>query len=74
MVSRAASAGVARAVSPCATAFDGDMTFCMASGAVEADPTVLSALAAEVASDAIRDAVLSADPAPGCPTAADRAN
>ena len=74
VVARAASAGVARAVSPCATAFDGDMTFCMAAGTVEADPTVVSALAAEVASDAIRDAVLSADPAPGCPTAADRAN
>jgi L-aminopeptidase/D-esterase-like protein len=74
VVARAASAGVARAVSPCATAFDGDMTFCLASGAVDADATVLSALAAEVTSDAIRDAVLCADGAPGCPSAAERAN
>jgi L-aminopeptidase/D-esterase-like protein len=73
VVARAASAGVARAVSPCATAFDGDMTFCMASGRVDADADVLAALAAEVTSAAIRDAVLSADGAPGCPTAAERA-
>src|SRR4051794_15841429 len=32
LVARAASAGVARAVSPCATNFDGDMTFCLAGG------------------------------------------
>src|SRR4051794_32779684 len=37
LVARAASAGVARAVSPCATPFDGDMACCIASGAVEAD-------------------------------------
>jgi L-aminopeptidase/D-esterase-like protein len=67
VVSRAASAGVARAVIPSATAFDGDMTFCIASGAVEVDPLVLSAVAAEVTAAAIRDAARSADPAPGCP-------
>jgi L-aminopeptidase/D-esterase-like protein/catechol 2,3-dioxygenase-like lactoylglutathione lyase family enzyme len=72
VVARAASAGVARAVSPCATAFDGDMTFVLASGAVEADPLILGALAAEATSAAIRDAVRSADGAPGCPSAADR--
>jgi L-aminopeptidase/D-esterase-like protein len=72
LVSRAASAGVARAVSPCATPFDGDMTFCLASGAVEADPMVLAALGAEAASAAIRDAVATAEGAPGCPAAADR--
>jgi L-aminopeptidase/D-esterase-like protein len=74
VVSRAASAGVARAVSPCATAFDGDMTFCMASGAVDADPGLVSALAAEVTSAAIRDAVVTASSAPGCPAAAERAS
>ena len=73
IVARAAAAGLARAVSPCATAFDGDMTFVLASGAVEADPLLLGVLGAEVTSAAIRDAVLSADAAPGCPTAADRA-
>jgi L-aminopeptidase/D-esterase-like protein len=71
-VSRAASAGVARAVSPCATAWDGDMVFCMAAGEADVDRFTLSALAAETASAAIRDAVLSATGAPGCPTAAER--
>ena len=72
IVARAASAGVARAVSPSATAFDGDMTFCLASRRVEADPGVLSALAAEVTAEAIRDAIRSANGAPGCPSAFDR--
>ncbi len=72
LVARAASAGVARAVSPCATPFDGDMTFCLASGQVEVDPMVVSALAAEVSSAAIRDAVMRATAAPGCASAADR--
>ena len=71
-VARAASAGVARAVSPCATAWDGDMVFCMAAGEAEADRFALSALAAEAASAAIRDAVMCAKGAPGCPTAAER--
>ncbi len=71
-VSRAAAAGVSRAVSPSATAHDGDMVFCMASGQVEVDRFVLSALAAEVTADAIRDAVVQATGAPGCPSAAER--
>jgi L-aminopeptidase/D-esterase-like protein len=71
-VARAASPGVARAVSPCATAFDGDMVFCLASGQVEIDSFVLAAIAAEVTTAAIRDAVATATAAPGCPTAAER--
>ncbi len=73
IVARAMTAGVARAVSPAATAFDGDATFVLASGAVDADPLVVSTQAAEATSAAIRDAVLTADGAPGCPSAADRA-
>lgn len=71
-LARAAAPGVARAVSPCATPFDGDMVFTLASGKVEADPMVLGALAAEVTAEAIRDAVATATSAPGCPTAAER--
>jgi L-aminopeptidase/D-esterase-like protein len=71
-MARAASPGVARAISPCATAHDGDMVFCLSSGMVEIDRFVLSALAAEVTSAAIRDAVDRATAAPGCPTAAER--
>jgi L-aminopeptidase/D-esterase-like protein len=72
LVARAASAGVARAVSPSATAVDGDVAFCVASGRVAADPLVLSALAAEVTAEAIRDAVRQATGAPGCPAASER--
>jgi L-aminopeptidase/D-esterase-like protein len=73
LVARAASAGVARAVAPAATTYDGDVVACMATGAVDLDPFVISALGAEVAAAAIRDAVRSATGAPGCPAAAERA-
>jgi L-aminopeptidase/D-esterase-like protein len=72
LVARAASAGVARAVSPSATAVDGDVAFCVASGRVEADALALAALAAEVTAAAIRDAVRQATGAPGCPAASER--
>jgi L-aminopeptidase/D-esterase-like protein len=58
LVARAAAAGFARAVSPCATAFDGDMAFCLAAGAIEADLLTVSVMAAEATSAAIRDGVL----------------
>jgi L-aminopeptidase/D-esterase-like protein len=70
MVARAMAAGVARAVSPSATAFDGDFTACIASGTVDADAGVVAVVAAEATSAAIRDAVLQATGAPGCPSAA----
>ncbi len=56
-VARAATAGLTRAVSPSATAYDGDMTFVLASGAVAADLFTVSVMAAEAVSAAIRDAV-----------------
>lgn len=59
-VARAASAGLARAVSPSSTAFDGDMTFVLASGAVPADLLTVSVMAAEASSAAIRDAAVQA--------------
>lgn len=71
-VARAASAGVARAVDPSATAVDGDAVFCIATRAVEADLFALSALAAEATALAIRDGVASATSAPQCPTASER--
>jgi len=72
LVARAGSAGVARAVSPSATAGDGDLVVCAATGDVPADPWVLSALAPEVVAAAIRDGVRSATGAPGCPSASER--
>jgi L-aminopeptidase/D-esterase-like protein len=56
-VARAATAGVTRAINPSATAYDGDMTFVLASGTVEADLLQVSVLAAEAVTLAIRDAV-----------------
>ena len=72
LVARAGSAGVARAVAPSATAHDGDLVVCAATGEVEVDPFLVSALAPEVIAEAIRDGVRSATPAPGCPTASQR--
>jgi L-aminopeptidase/D-esterase-like protein len=72
LVARAASAGVARAVEPSATAWDGDLVHCLASGSAEADPFAVSVLAADVAARAIRDGVRQARGTPDCPSAADR--
>ncbi|WP_205695546.1 P1 family peptidase [Conexibacter sp. SYSU D00693] len=60
LVARAASAGVARAVDPVATSYDGDVAFCLSTGTVEVDPFALGAAAAWAAADAVRDAARSA--------------
>ena len=67
LVARAASAGVAQAVSPSATAFDGDVSFCLAGGRVGADAPVVAVASAEATAAAVRDAVRQATGAPGCP-------
>jgi L-aminopeptidase/D-esterase-like protein len=72
LVARAATGGVSRAVQPSATAVDGDVVYVMASRRVPAQPFGVSALAADVAAAAIRDAVECATGAPGCPAATDR--
>jgi L-aminopeptidase/D-esterase-like protein len=72
LVARAATAGVSRAVQPSATAWDGDLVYALASGAVEAHPFAISTLAADVTAAAIRDGVRQATGAPDCPSAADR--
>jgi L-aminopeptidase/D-esterase-like protein len=72
LVARAASAGVARAVDPAATAVDGDVVYCVATGRVPVDPLTASAVAAGVTAAAIRDAVRRATSAPGCPAASER--
>jgi L-aminopeptidase/D-esterase-like protein len=72
LVARAASAGVARAVEPAATAVDGDVVYCLATGGKRLDGLTIAALAADVSAAAIRDAVRSAASAPGCPAASSR--
>ena len=71
MCARAANAGVARAVSPVWTPFDGDAVFCASTCRVEADPLVVSLTAADVVAAAIRDGLLAATGAPGCPSVSD---
>ena len=71
LVARAANAGVARAVAPVWTPFDGDTVFCAATNARDADHVTVAALAAEVVADAIRDGVRQATGAPGCPAASE---
>jgi L-aminopeptidase/D-esterase-like protein len=55
-----ASAGVARAINPTHTPFDGDTLFALATGEIPANVTTVGAYAAEAVSQAIRNAVRSA--------------
>jgi L-aminopeptidase/D-esterase-like protein len=73
IVARMAQAGVARAVSPVHTPFDGDAAFCLATGGRPASTFACGVAAAEAVADAIRGAVRSATSVRGVPTAADRA-
>ncbi len=52
--------GMARAIHPCHTTFDGDVSFALSTGTVTAAVDVVAELAAETASDAIRRAARSA--------------
>jgi L-aminopeptidase/D-esterase-like protein len=72
LVARAASAGVGRAVQPSATAWDGDLVYALASGAVEAEYFGISAMAADVTAAAIRDGVRQATGTPDAPAAPER--
>lgn len=72
LCARAANAGMARAVTPVWTPFDGDTLFCAATNTVDADAAVVAAVAADVTAEAIRDAVRQATGAPGCPAASER--
>ncbi len=56
-VAQMAHDGIARAVNPAHTMFDGDTIFTLASGQVMADPTLVGAYAAELVAQAIRSAV-----------------
>lgn len=59
-VAQMAHDGIARAVNPAHTMFDGDTIFALATGQAAADPTVVGAFSAEMVARAIRRAVLSA--------------
>jgi L-aminopeptidase/D-esterase-like protein len=72
-VAQMAQDGVARAVRPAHTLFDGDTLFVLATGAKRADVSVVGAYAAEVVAEAIVRAVRAATGAGGLPAWADLA-
>ena len=60
-----ASAGVARAIDPVFTPFDGDVVFTLSSGEARVDPWQvirIGSVAAALVAEAIRDGVVSAAP------------
>jgi L-aminopeptidase/D-esterase-like protein len=72
-VAEMAHDGLARAIRPAHTPYDGDTLFAMSTGtsAVQANLMAIGALAAEVVSDAILRAVMKATSIPGYPAARD---
>ena len=59
-VAQMAHDGIARAVNPAHTMYDGDTIFALATGEIQSEPSLIGALAAEAVVAAIRDAVRSA--------------
>jgi L-aminopeptidase/D-esterase-like protein len=59
-VAQRAHDGMARAIKPVHTSYDGDVTFTLASGQVETSVDILAEIGAEMTAAAIRDAVRSA--------------
>lgn len=65
--------GLARAISPVHTRFDGDTVFALSTGTVPADPDSLAVLAVDLVAEAIRAAVRAARGVPGAPAIGDLA-
>ena len=70
-VAQMAHDGIARAVNPAHTMYDGDTIFAVATGMIEAAPSLIGAYAAEMVAAAIRDAVRSATSLAGIRAIAD---
>ncbi len=66
-VAQMAQDGLARAISPAHTLFDGDTIFALATGQIPADVSVIGAFAAEVTAQAIRNGVKAASALGGVP-------
>lgn len=71
-VAQMAHDGIARAVNPAHTMFDGDTIFALATGEIPANPSVIGAYAAEVMADAVRNGVRYASPIAGIRTLNDK--
>lgn len=59
-VAQMAHDGIARAINPAHTMYDGDTIFALASGEIEADTTLIGAFAAEMMAQAIRNGIRAA--------------
>jgi L-aminopeptidase/D-esterase-like protein len=70
-VAQMAHDGLARAIRPSHTLFDGDTIFALATGKVRASPTVVGAYAAEAVCEAIRRGARAAQSACGLPCGSD---
>jgi L-aminopeptidase/D-esterase-like protein len=70
-VAQMAQDGLARVIRPAHTMFDGDTVFALSAGDKSADTTLLGALAAEVMTQAVLNAVLAATTLAGLPAARD---
>jgi L-aminopeptidase/D-esterase-like protein len=66
-VAMMAQDGLARSIFPVHTLFDGDSVFALASGDVQAEPSIVGAWAADAVAEAVRRAVLIAEGAGGIP-------
>ena len=71
-VAQMAHDGIARAINPAHTMYDGDAIFALATGDVAADTTIVGAFAAEMVASAIRRAALRATSLAGIRAAADQ--
>jgi L-aminopeptidase/D-esterase-like protein len=67
LVAQMGQDGLARAVRPAHTVYDGDTLFALATGEVDADASVVGAFAAEVVAEAIRNGVFHARGLAGVP-------
>ena len=70
-VAQMAHDGLARAVRPAHTLYDGDTIFALATGTLPADATLVGAFGAEVVAEAIRRGARQATPAGGLPVGRD---
>ncbi len=71
LLARAAHDGIARAIRPSHTMWDGDTAFVLATGEVDADQRICERLAEEAVAAAIRRGVRAASSVPGFPAIAD---
>jgi L-aminopeptidase/D-esterase-like protein len=66
-VAMMAQDGLARSIFPVHTLFDGDSVFALASGDVEAEPSIVGSWASDAVAEAVRRAVLLAKGLGGIP-------